>query len=67
MEQPQTLGSTCRCPAPWPALIARVTGTHYRVLASDSHGPLSRLYVARCTGCQAPYPGAWRLRTLHAA
>jgi len=64
---PGTLGPTCRCPKPWPGLIARVNGTYYRMIASTEDGPLSRLHLARCTACQAPYAGAWRLRVQHAA
>ncbi|ATY17197.1 hypothetical protein CU254_42265 (plasmid) [Amycolatopsis sp. AA4] len=56
------IAAGCACTPAWPALaVTRDDGTAETVLASDTPGPLARLYYAHCTRCGVQYPGPFRL------
>lgn len=59
----------CTCLPTWPALTTIIDGILHPVVPTPSHTPTSALYLARCTGCDAPYTDPWkRLNTTsHAA
>lgn len=52
----------CACTTPWPELaVTRDDGTSEPVLASDTPGPMARLYYAHCVRCGVQYSGPFRL------
>lgn len=52
----------CACTPPWPQLaVTRDDGTTIAVLASNTPGPMARLYYAHCVRCGIEYPGPFRL------
>ncbi|MBN9748579.1 hypothetical protein DMP23_47735 [Amycolatopsis sp. A1MSW2902] len=56
------IAAGCACATAWPELaVTRDDGTSETVLASDTPGPLARLYYAHCDRCGVQYPGPFRL------
>jgi hypothetical protein len=61
-ENKLTDAPVCRCTPRWPGLYVLVDGRRLTCAADGSAGPVSALYYARCSGCDARYPGPWRLQ-----
>lgn len=56
------IAAGCACTSAWSELaVTRDDGTTEAVLASDTPGPMARLYYAHCVRCGVQYPGPFRL------